>query len=900
MANITLTNLPTVTGLNGTEPLLGVQNSTSVQITTGQIVSLSRGGGGISPLPVIAGGTGDATLTSFGILYGNGTSPVGTVTPPTGTNYVLVGSAGSAPTWQPTIPVTAGVDSVSFGTTGLTPSTDTAGVITVAGTLVAANGGTGQSSYTIGDLLYASSSTALSKLADVATGSVLISGGVGAAPSYSSSPTISGTTTSGFFIANGTITGSRSQGAYAYGTLGYSDINIYASFASSVNNYTQIVVQNTNAGASASTNILVSNNLGTASTYFGEFGMNSSGFTGTGAFNAASTVYLDATSADLAIGTTTANAIHFVVNGGATDAATISSAGVFSLGTALAVSSGGTGAGTFTANGVIYGNTTSALGVTAAGTTGQVLVATTSGAPSWGAIPSTAAVTSISFGTTGLTPSTATTGAVTVAGTLVAANGGTGQSLYAVGDLLYASTTTALSKLADVATGSVLVSGGVGVAPAYSASPTLTTSLTTPLVIGGTAASSTLTLESTSGVGTTDSIIFKTGSQSTRMTIDTSGQVGIGTSTSTGVNLLTNALITGATSAYAHLNSGVVQSGVTSGAFGYASQISLAAAAFTTTNAIHFNASPNAGGAGSTISNQFGFNAESTLGTAGAATVTNAYGFYGNIAAATNRWNLYMGGTALNYMAGNLGIGATATTSTGISLGNTLPSGANSSATSVFANNIVTATNTAAGFQSSLYLSGAVYTQTNQIHFWANPTTVVAAGTITNQYGFVADSGIGTNGTAAGTITNAYGFLSNMGSGTNRFALYLASTANSYLGGYSFGLGGVMATTTSTATNTVTLTATQVASGFIVGTPTATASYTLPLASALDTELTNAATGYNFEIVVFTTAAFAITLLTNTGWTLVGSMATGATANSFARFRARKTGVATYSLYRIS
>lgn len=48
----------------------------------------------------------------------------------------------------------------------------------------AANGGTGQSSYTIGDLLFASGSTALSKLADVATGNALISGGVGVAPSY--------------------------------------------------------------------------------------------------------------------------------------------------------------------------------------------------------------------------------------------------------------------------------------------------------------------------------------------------------------------------------------------------------------------------------------------------------------------------------------------------------------------------------------------------------------------------------------------------------------------------------------------------------------------------------------------------------------------------------------------
>jgi hypothetical protein len=45
--------------------------------------------------------------------------------------------------------------------------------------------------------------------------------------------------------------------------------------------------------------------------------------------------------------------------------------------------------------------------------------------------------------------------------------GGTGQTSYAVGDLLYADTTTTLAKLADVATGNALISGGVGVAPSW-------------------------------------------------------------------------------------------------------------------------------------------------------------------------------------------------------------------------------------------------------------------------------------------------------------------------------------------------------------------------------------------------------------------------------------------------
>lgn len=51
---------------------------------------------------------------------------------------------------------------------------------------------------------------------------------------------------------------------------------------------------------------------------------------------------------------------------------------------------------------------------------------------------------------------------------VTAINGGTGQIVYAVGDLLYASTTTALSRLAAVAAGSFLRSTGVGAAPVWS------------------------------------------------------------------------------------------------------------------------------------------------------------------------------------------------------------------------------------------------------------------------------------------------------------------------------------------------------------------------------------------------------------------------------------------------
>jgi hypothetical protein len=83
----------------------------------------------------------------------------------------------------------------------------------------------------------------------------------------------------------------------------------------------------------------------------------------------------------------------------------------------------------------------------------------------------------------------ASTGTVlTTAAVVQATEGGTGQTSYAVGDLLYASTTTALSKLADIATGNSLISGGVGVAPSWGKIGLTThVSGTLPVANGGTA-----------------------------------------------------------------------------------------------------------------------------------------------------------------------------------------------------------------------------------------------------------------------------------------------------------------------------------------------------------------------------------------------------------------------------
>lgn len=85
---------------------------------------------------------------------------------------------------------------------------------------------------------------------------------------------------------------------------------------------------------------------------------------------------------------------------------------------------------------------------------------------------------------------TSATSATNVTGTVGVSNGGTGITSYTIGDLLYATNTTTLSKLADVAVGNVLLSGGVATAPAWG-KVGLTTHVSgvLPVANGGTGAS---------------------------------------------------------------------------------------------------------------------------------------------------------------------------------------------------------------------------------------------------------------------------------------------------------------------------------------------------------------------------------------------------------------------------
>lgn len=170
------------------------------------------------------------------------------------------------------------------------------------------------------------------------------------------------------YVATKVISTSSNVGAYSYGTLSYSDVNLFESFTASANTYVQNVLQNTNSGTVASVDYVVSNNLGTATTYYGDYGMNGSGWTGTAgtnSFNTPNMVYLTSTTADLLIGTTTSNAVRFAVNGSA-DSAYISTAGLFTIVNDASISGLTVGKG----GGSVSGNTALGASALSANTTG--------------------------------------------------------------------------------------------------------------------------------------------------------------------------------------------------------------------------------------------------------------------------------------------------------------------------------------------------------------------------------------------------------------------------------------------------------------------------------------------------------------------------------------------------
>jgi len=506
--------------------------TTSKIFTVNNTLSLS----GIDASTLNIGGGGTLGTNAFtSTAYASLASPTftGTVTIPTPFTLgaVSVTSTGTQLNYMNAATGTTGTTNTNLVFSGsptlVTPTLTTPvinGAITGTTVFPAANGGTGQSSYTTGDLLYASTTTALSRLPDVVAGSYLRSGGTSAPPVWSTlilpnaatanqlmfasaANTISGLTTTNNGILVTGATGVPAIGNTVGAALTMPSLNLSGTSnqlvlqsggVTGTLNWTPTTSNKAISLPDASGILALTTDLTNASVYGDVTGTPlatvvgringislaglSSGIlkntTGTGVPSiavAGDFPTLNQNTTGSAAKLSTSRLIYGASFDGTADVTSViastyggtgnsfakfigpstvektftlpdASATILTSASAVAVSQGGTGLTSITANNLMFGASTSAVSLLApSATTGAILMNTVAGAPSWSLL----------------------SGLPATAGTLPAANGGTGLTSYAIGDLVYASGATALSKLADVVTGNALISGGVGVAPSW-------------------------------------------------------------------------------------------------------------------------------------------------------------------------------------------------------------------------------------------------------------------------------------------------------------------------------------------------------------------------------------------------------------------------------------------------
>jgi hypothetical protein len=265
-----------------------------------------------------------------------------------------------------------------------------------------------------------------------------------------------------------------------------------------------------------------------------------------------------------------------------------------------------------------------------------------------------------------------------------------------------------------------------------------------------------------------------------RFWVSTLGNINVGASIVNNSAVNINKTATGSATLNGFGTEQVVQSDVSTFR-GYNSSLGTQATAFTLGSLSHFRASQGTFGAGSTVTSQSAFVADASLIGAG----TNI-GFRGAIPAGTNRWNLYMDGTAQNFIGGNLildgalGVGPIASADFG-TVGQVLTS-AGPGADPTWS----TPTGGVTSITAGTGLSGGTITSTGTI---ALANTAVTAGSYTNASITVdaqgritaASSGSGGGVTSFNTRTGAVTLSSGDVTGALGFTPYNSSNPSGYI-----------------------------------------------------------------------------------------------------------------------
>lgn len=212
---------------------------------------------------------------------------------------------------------------------------------------------------------------------------------------------------------------------------------------------------------------------------------------------------------------------------------------------------------------------------------------------------------------------------------------------------------TPASHAASHGTGGTDAISPESIGAATSANPTFTGVIT---VAAGAVGSPSITTTGDSNTGiyfpAADTVAIATaGAQ--RLRVDSAGGAGLGANPVAGRTLTVARNITGSTDGYGVLQQGVVQSGVTAACRGYGNVLSTAAATFTLPFYAHYSCDQGTIGANSVVTQQVGLYVGPSMTGAAA-----NYGVRATIPAAAGRWNLFVDGSAQNWFAGNVGVGA--------------------------------------------------------------------------------------------------------------------------------------------------------------------------------------------------------------------------------------------------